>query len=418
MLDFVDPSASSQTGGLSQADGLLQTSGSPQADGWPQVDGLPQVPLESPVAVAHPLQGELDLNQGSFEDRWEAAKQISHLGEAAIRDLIAMLSDDRLAWETRWFAARSLGSFDQPPVVTALIEALGTADEDLQEAIIEALCHIGPSAIQALSALLTQPTYQTIAIEALTRIPHPATQIPLAAAVDLTTGGTQAKVIEALGQFADLDLLPIFTEAAQNRASSVRLAALQGFIHLRTQVDESHWVAWMQPLTKDVHPAVAQRAIHALGRTTHLAATQALQGVLTAAHTPNPLKTAAVQALAWQGTAAALGVLIQRWDTLGQDTRIALVQGLFQITRPDLKAQISPPVQQWLNRLPATADHSLLRRNLVMLLGQMGDDAALPILHTLSQDADAGVRFHAEAALRSAPTLGWGDRVRMGSESV
>jgi len=374
LLDFVDPSAPSQAG------------------------------LACQSATGRPQSG-VDLRQGSFEDRWEAAKQIPRLGEAAIPDLIAMLRDDTLAWETRWFAARSLGSFDTPTVIAALIDALGTADEDLQAAIIDALCHIGPSAIESLSNLVAESAYQTTAIEALARIPHPATQAPLVAAVDLATGATQAKVIEALGQFADLDLLPIFTEAVQNKASSMRLAALQGLIRLRTQVDESCWVVWIQPLVEDVNPTVAQRAIHALGRTPSLAATRTLQGLLEAIHTPELLKIAASQALAWQGTAAALGVLIQTWDTLGQDTRISLVQGLSQITHPGLKAQMIAPVQQWLNTIPATAGHSFLRRNLVMLLGQIGDDAALSTLQTLSQDADAGVRFHAEAALRSTPAL-------------
>jgi HEAT repeat protein len=314
-----------------------------------------------------------------------------------------MLKDESQSWETRWFAARSLGHFDRPTVVTALIDALGTADEDLQEAILEALSQIGPSAIAALSTLVADPTYQPVALAALTRIPHPDTQAPLVAAVDLVTGATKAQVIEALGQFADLNLLPIFTEAVQDWASSVRLAALQGLICLRTQVNESCWVVWIQPLVRDVNPAVAQRAIHALGRTSDLAATQILQGLLAATHAPEVLKIAAVQALAWQGTAAALAVVIHRWDVLSDDVRIALVQGLSQITSSSLKAQMIHPVQQWLSALPATADHSWLRRNLVMLLGQVGGDAAIPLLQDLSQDADRGVRFHAEAALRTAP---------------
>lgn len=358
------------------------------------------VDLDAPPTGPRQTQGAVNLQRGSFAHRWETAKQIPQVGEPAIADLITMLKDASQSWETRWFAARSLGHFDRPTVVTALIDALGTADEDLQEAILEALSQIGPSAIAALSALVADPTYQPVALAALTRIPHPDTQAPLVAAVDLVTGATKAQVIEALGQFADLDLLPIFTEAVQNRASSVRLAALQGLIHLRTQVDASRWVTWIQPLTEDVHPAVAQRAIHSLGRTTDLAATQTLQGLLVATHTPERLKIAAVQALSWQDTAAALAVVIHAWDALSQGVRIALVQGLSQLTSPSLKAQLSHPVQEWLSALPATADYSLLRRNLVMLLGQVGGDAAIPLLQDLSQDADRGVRFHAAAALR------------------
>jgi HEAT repeat protein len=121
-------------------------------------------------------------------------------------------------------------------------------------------------------------------------------------------------------------------------------------------------------------------------------------------HTPEVLKIAAAQALAWQGTAAALTVLIAAWESLSRDVQIALVQGLSQITSPSLRTQIGHSVQQWLITLPATAEHSVLRRNLVMLLGQVGGDAAIPMLQTLRQDVDAGVRLHAEAALRSTPT--------------
>lgn len=377
LLDFVDPSPSSP------------------ADVAPQPDlGI--------LSTARDFQDGMDLRQGSFADRWEAAKQIPRLGETAISDLMALLKDEALAWETRWFAARSLGHFDHPTVIAALINALNTADEDLQEAILDALCHIGPSAIQALSDLVAKPTYQAVAIEALTRIPHPATQPALVAAVDLTTGTTQAKVIEALAQFADLDLLPIFIKARQDRASSVRLAALQGLIRLRMQVTELCWTSWLQPLTEDVNPTVAQRAIHALGRTHNFTATQILQGLLEATYTPETLKIAAAQALARQDTTAALGVLINAWDTLGQTVQLALVPGFSQITQPSLKAQIIHPLRQWLNALPATAEYSLLRRNLVMLLGQLGGDSVMPLLQNLSQDADAGVRCHAEAALRSA----------------
>ena len=367
----------------------------------------PQADLETQSATrGHPQEG-MDLRRGSFADRWEAAKHIPQGGEPAIADLVTILNDGSLPWEARWFAARSLGSFATPTVITALIEALGTADgnldQDLQAAIIAALSQIGPSAIAALSDLLTQPTHQSVAIEALTRIPHPATQAPLVTAVGLTAGANRAKVIEALGQFADLELLPLLTEALQDRASTVRLAALQGLLHLKKQVEEPLWVGWIQPLVGDVHPAVAQRAIHALGRTTDPSATQTLQSWLEATHTPELLKVATAQALAWQGTAAALEVLIHSWEPLPEAVQIAMLQGLSRLSDPRLKARLSDPVQGWLKALPPTPEHSLLRRNLVLLLGQVGEDPVGPILQTFRRDPDAGVRLHAEAALRSRP---------------
>jgi len=380
----------------------------PSTGAW--LDQATQAETEAPAVRSagetsrRAVMDVVHLRQGSFAERWEAAKQMPQMGEAAIADLVAILNDGALSWEARWLAARSLGYFDQPTVITALIETLtrveDALDEDLQAAIIQALGHIGPSAIAVLSTLLAHPAHRAAAIEALIGIPHPATMMPLVTVVGQTEGGTKAKVIEALGQLADPDQLPLFTNALNDQASTVRLAALQGLIILRRQVDETQWVAWIQPLVNDINLAVAQRAIHALGRTPAPAATQILQGILGAIHTPDILKIDAVRALAWQDTAAALTALLGAWKTSGQNVRIALVQGLSQMTQPSLKTQMINPVQQWLTELPATAEHSLLRRNLVMVLGQVGGDSVLPILYALSQDSDAGVRLHAAAALQ------------------
>ncbi|MEB3290868.1 MAG: HEAT repeat domain-containing protein [Leptolyngbya sp.] len=359
-----------------------------------QAEGTAAPP--SAAAVGH-------LRWGSFADRWEVAKQVPQMGESAITELMAVLKDDALSWEARWFAARSLGYFDQPMAITALIEALAMADEAsdeaLQESIIEALSQIGPGAVAALSTLLTHPVHQTAALEALTRIPHPATQLPLIAAVDYTEGAVKAKVIEALGQFADPDLCILFTEALHDRASTVRLAALQSLIVIRRQVDEPDWVTWIQPLVYDINPTVAQKAIQALGRTTSAAATETLQTLLTAHHTPETLQLATVQALAWQETAAALEAIAQNWDTLTTAARVAALQAFSRSRSPMLHDHLSRLVPQWLGELPPTAEHSLLRRHLVLLLGAVGDRQSLPILQALSHDADPGVRLHAVAAL-------------------
>lgn len=376
MLDFVDPSA------------------------LPQADFPPQTNAAATSTTTGHFQAGVDLRQGSFADRWETAKQIPRLTEAAIADLIAMLRDDSLDWETRWFAARSLGHFDHPAVIAALVDALGTADEDLQGAITDALGHIGPSAIQALGSLAAEPDTQAMAINVLCRIPHPATQPLLVAAVDLTAGATKASIIEALGQFAEPDLLPLLVAALQDRTAAVRLAALQSLLGLKRQIDDLQWVTLMQPLANDIHPAVAQRAIYALGRTAHPAATETLHALLAVSYIPAPLKLAAVQALVWQDTPAAFEAIVQAWESLPNAVRVTALQALSRTVNPALQACLVVQVLQWLDALPATADCSLLRRHLVMLLGQLGDRRVTPILQALVQDEDAGVRLHAAAALR------------------
>lgn len=362
---------------------------------------VPQSSLGRPAVTEHRPHPSLGVQWGSFEDRWDAAKRMPLIGEPAIADLIALLQDRTLPWDTRWFAARSLGHFDTPAVVTALVETLPTAEDDLQAAIIEALSHIGPNAIPTLNTLLFQPAYQSIAVEALTRMAHSATRAPLMTALGMTQGTTKAKVIESLGQLADLDLLPVLIQALDDQASAVRLAAIHGLILLKKQVDEVQWVSWLQRRVEDSDPAVAQRAIQALGRATHRSATQALQAILATPSTPKTLKQSTVQALAWQNTPTALAVLVQTWDTLALDLRITALHALSCAMGTPLQEVLGHQVQRWLNALSPTPDHSLLRRNLIMLLRYMGQEAVTETLHRLRHDADAGVRLHAEAALRS-----------------
>ncbi|WP_198807252.1 HEAT repeat domain-containing protein [Leptolyngbya sp. BL0902] len=356
--------------------------------------------MVSSSTTASQLREGGNFRQGSFADRWEAARQLPRLGGVAIGDLITMLRDERLDWEDRWFAAYSLRHFDHPASIAALIDALGTADEDLQKTIIDTLGHLGPNAIQALSTLVTASATQAMAIEVLCRIPHPATQPLLVAAIDHTTGSTKASIIQALGQFADLDVLSLVVDALQDCTAAVRLAAIQSLISFRRQIGDLQWVALMQPLAKDIHPAVAQQAIYALGRTSHSAATQTLHELLTVSHTPVSLKLATVQALVWQDTPAAFEAIVQSWDMLSDAIRVTALQALSRTTNPSLQLRLVIQVPQWLDALPTTADRSLLRRHLVMLLGQWGDRRAIPILQALTQDEDAGVRLHAAAALR------------------
>src|SRR4028118_1555477 len=64
------------------------------------------------------------LDAGDFQERWEVAKVFPKLGAIAIAPLIELLEDDEADLEMRWFAARILGEFNDPVVVTSLVELL------------------------------------------------------------------------------------------------------------------------------------------------------------------------------------------------------------------------------------------------------------------------------------------------------
>src|SRR4028119_1776123 len=91
------------------------------------------------------------LDAGDFQERWDVAKMFPKLGSRAIAPLIEILEDEEAELELRWFAARILGEFNDPVVVTSLVELLRTSeDEELIEMAAAALTNLGSSAIDAL----------------------------------------------------------------------------------------------------------------------------------------------------------------------------------------------------------------------------------------------------------------------------
>lgn len=321
-------------------------------------------------------------------------------------ELLELLDTEDVSWEIHWFAIRSLGSFDRPEVIQALIETLfTTTDDDFCATVIQALGQIGPNAIAALSNFMTHPDCRTSAIQALAGIPHPATQAPLLQALaDLAPAEItlRATVIEALGQFATAEIATVMAQALEDRSSRVRLAAIQGWIRLRRQIEPMRWVSPLLPLLQDINLFVAQQAIYALSRTQDVAATAALLDQLTSDTTPKTLKIAAVQALGWQATQTAVDGLSQVWYKGEDDVQAAVVQAFSRMDDPQLRASLVQHMTQWLRDLEPTPARSRLRRNLVMALAHIGGAEAHALLQSLQADSDVGVRLHIEAALRAS----------------
>ncbi|PSN76634.1 hypothetical protein C8B47_26290 [filamentous cyanobacterium CCP4] len=344
------------------------------------------------------------LCTGDFHDRWDQARQVAHLGEAALADLLAILKDEDGDWEARWFAARALGELNHPQVVPALIATFAaTTDDDLRQAVAAALTQIGPPAIAALGTQLAQPALRPVAVQALSRIPHPATLPLLIEATDDARSPVRATALDALCPFADIATWPVVQRGLQDPAPAVRSAAIRGLLSLRGHLSADQLVEFLTPLVDDPDETIAQQAVYALGRLTGPAAATALLRQLPANNPASPptasLQTAAVQALIWHNTTLALTGLVAAWDGLAPAARLALVQGLPTLV-PELQPQAAQALQRWLGAMPAIPEHSLLRRHLVLALGQVGRAEAEPLLRSLLDDPDRGVQLHAEAALR------------------
>ncbi|MEO1070484.1 MAG: HEAT repeat domain-containing protein [Cyanobacteria bacterium J06638_6] len=338
---------------------------------------------------------------GDFHDRWEQSRQVTDLGDLVQDDLLALLQNDESDWETRWFVARALGGFDHPDVIAALFNTFATTpDDDLRQAVAAALTQIGAAAIAALGHLMAQPTLRPVAVQALARIQHPDTlPLLLEATTDLRPS-VRATALDALSAFVDPAILPAVEQGLDDASPIVRAAAIRGLLGLRSLLRPTQLIDTLTPKLWDSDLAVAQKAIYGLGRLQIPAAAVPLLKRLQT-EPSEALQTYLVQALTWQNTVAALDGLAEAWSSLSQPVRLATVQGLGTVA-PALAPQAAAALSHWLQALPATPVHGILRSHLVLALGHLGRPERVPQLQSLCQDPDPVVQLHAEAALRQS----------------
>jgi HEAT repeat protein len=343
---------------------------------------------------------EITLRSGNFHDQWDISKQIPQIGESSVEELLDLLEDETLDIDGRWFVIRSLGNFDKPEVISGLVHlCTSTDDEDLLAAAGEALAQIGTNAVVALTGLLHHPQHRLMAVGALARIHHPATISPLLQVVSDSDARVRATALQALAICKHDAVLPLLVQALEDKASQVRLVAVQGLVNFHQQVGPQDLVLWLTPRLWDLNLAVAQQAVHLLGRLKAESATEALLTVMQASFTPQPLQTAIIQALGWQGTPGALNGLILVWNQVDTRARQDIIRTMEQFSLPGLQNQASNQIQCWLWQMAGDDDATALKRNMLLALGKLGNASVGEVLRSHLADPDPGVRLHAEAAL-------------------
>ncbi|NJL45652.1 MAG: HEAT repeat domain-containing protein [Leptolyngbyaceae cyanobacterium SM2_3_12] len=342
------------------------------------------------------------LQVGDFHGRWDSAKQVQAFGDEAIPELLSLVQDDDQDWDVRWFAARSLGQWDQPQVVAALVALFSkTNDDDLHSALGEALTQIGPSAIQALTELLANPLHRPVAVRALANINHGATVAPLLSVADDPREQVRATVLNALTKFSEPQARSVVARGIEDPSSQVRLAALRALVSLKPYLDEEELVTWLTPRLGDINLEVVRQVVYLLGRLEALSATEALVTLAQTPTTPEMLRVAVVQSLGWQATPVAVNGLIAIWTGATVPVRLEIIRALSLLQPPELRATATTHLIEWLAELPTTVALGRLRQSMVLTLGTLGQETAFPCLTDLLIDEDRGVRLHAEAALRS-----------------
>ena len=342
------------------------------------------------------------LFHGDFQQRWEIAKIIPRLGTQVIHPLIAILEDEEVDLEVRWFISRILGEFNEPVIVIALVKLLQqTEQEELALVAAQTLANIGTSAIDALSKLLVEEEYRLLSVQALAHIRSVETINPLLTVVQDSQPEIRAIAIETLGSFRDERIISVLLQALKDTEAKVRKEAVIALGFRRDLADKLDLVEQIEPLLYDLNLEVCRQAAIALGRISNKKSTTALFKVLKSPLTPVNLKLSVVRALSWNSTELALNYLQQTLLIEEEDVcQEEIVAVLGRLTEPKLKKQATHILLNFWHSAKGQVSNSRLKQNLAMAFGILGKKEAIVPLQQLSEDKEESVRLHAISALK------------------
>jgi len=353
----------------------------------------------SPAARDRALALAFDVLQtGDFQQRWEVAKLLPQLGEAAIAPLLALLADDEEDPEVRWYAGRILAQFDDPRAIVALAEvASETDDADLAAMAAQALAQIGPQAIATLTHLLAAAETRLLAVQALAWMRSAATVPPLLDVADDPDPAVRATAIKALGSFRDPQIPPVLLTALADLSARVRGAAVDA---LSVVPDPQQWALTrhLLPLLDDVDATVCCRTAIALSRLGDPAAVAGLARVLADERAPLVLRQTCIRALGWLDIPEAIAPLAAQLD--GEKPLAIAETAVTALGRRPDTAAVAPVLAAFSERGHQAVS---VRKALAVALGQTGEAEAIAALVRLVRAPEQIVRLHAIAGLCQIP---------------
>ncbi|WP_104901057.1 HEAT repeat domain-containing protein [Nostoc sp. 'Peltigera membranacea cyanobiont' N6] len=342
------------------------------------------------------------LEVGDFQQRWEITKVLTNLGNIAIPPLIEILEDEDAEEELRWYAARTLGEFQQPEAIAPLVELLKTGeDEELKAIAATALGQMGTVAIAAFSELLLNEDTRLLAVRSLSCIPQTETITPLLSVVQDSQATIRTAAIEALSSFHDERIPPILLNALDDIAATVRRAAVLG-LGFRPDLREAlDLVTRLQPKLYDFNLDVCCVAAVSLSRMGSDEAAKHLFDLLISPQTPIKLQLETIRALSWLETPSSLEYLQTAFNQITSETlwqEIVTVLGRVQKPQTTQAAEI---LLQILQSQHLAIEIVSVKSAIALSLGQLGEIQAIEPLISLLADSNASVRLHAIAALKN-----------------
>lgn len=341
------------------------------------------------------------LRFGDFQERWEVAKIFPKLGDGIVTPLLNIIEDEEGNVESRWFAIRILGKFDQPQVVISLANILRkTEEEDLCAIAATSLANIGTAAIKPLSELLQDEKSRLLAVQSLAIIRRVEIIAPLKTVVKDPTPEVRATALEALGSFHNPELVPLFIEALKDPSARVRKEAVVALGMARKFKTDFDTINHLIPLLHDLNPQVCQQTVLALGRMEDDKATEALFIVLMSAVTPVWLQEEIVRVLSWGNTTQSLAYLEKALYSSQSDICKEIVTVLGRQDSLENRSGATQILIDFFNSKQDLANRSQIKQAIAMSLGELGDRLAKNILQELASDEDSRVKLHAIAALK------------------
>jgi HEAT repeat protein len=343
------------------------------------------------------------LEQGDFQARWDMAKVLVKLGDRVIDPLITVLENEEKASEHRWFAARILGEFDQPPVILALVNCLQiTEDEDLRAIAAKALGNIGQSAIDALNPLLSNPETRLLAVEAFAQIPRPEVIEALLSVINDPDTIIRTKAIAALANFSDPRIIVVLRSALKDLAAPVRREAVIALGFRAENLDKSELLNYLKPLLYDFNLEICQQAAIAISKINSEAGDKILVQILQAPQTPIPLQLSLIQSLARSENLRNLTYLGETLTLISLGGTLEIIRVLGRIE--NLKNESAEILLTFFNSGHFLLQHTQIRQAIAYSWGQLKVPKTLISLETLADDPESVVKLHAIAALRNFKT--------------
>ncbi len=343
------------------------------------------------------------LEMGDFKQRWEITKVLINLGNIAIPPLIEILKDEDAEEELRWYTARTLGEFQHPDAITALVELLrNDADEELKKIAATALGQMGSVAITSLTELLQDEDTRLLEVRSLCCIPQTETIAPLLSVVQDPQPLIRAAAIEALANFDDERIPAILVNALDDVAATVRRAAVVGLGFRPDLRQVFDLVTRLQPKLYDINLDVCCAAVVTLSRMGCDEAAKHLFDLLISPQTPIKLQLETIRALTWMNTPSSLEYLQTAFyqsasETIWQE----IVTVLGRVQKPQLTTPAAEILLQILESQHLATKITNIKSAIALSLGQLGKIEAIEPLISLLADSNASVRLHAIAALKN-----------------